>query len=157
MRIKEIMSSPAITCGQNDMLNTAARLMWENDCGTIPVTGEDGQIAGIVTDRDICMAAYTQGRAPQAIPVSDVMARQVFSCRPEDPVDAAERLMREKQIRRLPIVDRENRPLGVLSMNDIARDAVAGKKDGLDRELVETLAAICQPRLPDIRRRAATA
>jgi len=146
MRIREIMSSPAVTCRQDDTLNTAAQLMWEHDCGTIPVTDDAGQIVGIVTDRDICMATFTQGRAPQAIRVADAMARQVFSCHAEDPLDAAERLMSEKQVRRLPVVDSGNRPLGLLSLNDIARNAAAQKKDGIDREVVRTTAAICQPR-----------
>jgi CBS domain-containing protein len=154
MRIREIMSSPAITCRENDTLNTAARLMWENDCGAVPVTDDDGRIAGMVTDRDICMATYTRNKAPQAIGVSEAMARQVFSCRAEDPVDAAERLMREKQVRRVPIVDSDNRPQAVLSMNDIAR-AAARKKDGFDRAAIETLAAICEPRLPKVRQQQA--
>jgi len=147
MNIQEIMSKPAVTCRPSDTLNTAAQLMWEHDCGAIPVTGDDGQIVGIVTDRDICMATYTRGSAPQAIQVSDAMANEVFSCHADDSLDAAERLMSEKQIRRIPVVDGDNRPIGLLSLNDIACYAASSrKKNGIDREVTQTLAAICQPR-----------
>jgi len=147
MTIQEIMSKPAVTCRQSDTLHAAAELMWERDCGVIPVTDDDGKLVGIVTDRDVCMATYTKGSPPQAIPISDVMARQVFSCHVNDSLGAAERLMSEKQIRRVPIVDGDNRPVGLLSLNDVARYAASARSEnGLDRELAQTLAAICQPR-----------
>jgi CBS domain-containing protein len=149
MNIQQIMSTPPLTCRQNDTLNVAARLMWEHDCGVVPVTDDDGKLVGIVTDRDICMATYTKGSAPQEISVSDVMTSQVFSCRAGDSLDTAERLMSAKQIRRVPIVDRDNRPVGLVSLNDVARYAASSRKtNGIDRELTQTLAAICQPRSP---------
>lgn len=149
MNIQEIMSTPPVTCGVYDNLNTAAKLMWENDCGSLPVISSDGDIVGMVTDRDICMATYTRGHAPQEIPVSEAMAKEVFSCHADDSLDTAERLMSEKQVRRIPIVDAGGRPVGLLSLGDIARYAAsARKKNGLEREVTQTLAAICQPRAP---------
>jgi len=148
MKIHEIMSKPAVTCRENDTLNVAAQRMWEHDFGAVPVLNDEGHMVGIVTDRDICMAAYTQGLALREIPVSDAMAKKVFSVREDESLEAAERLMTDKQIRRLPVVDGESRPIGLLSLNDIARYAAsARKKNGLDREMTQTLAAICQPRL----------
>jgi CBS domain-containing protein len=142
------MSQPAITCSVHDTLNCAARLMWENDCGVLPVVGDDGRLAGVVTDRDICMSAYTQGKPLSEIPVSSAMARQVFSCHPQDSLAAAEHWMSKVQIRRMPVIDDDNRPVGVLSLNDMARSvATTRTTDGLDQEVVQTLAAICQPRL----------
>lgn len=147
MRIERVMNQPAVTCSTSDSLNTAAQLMWEHDCGMLPVVDASMRVAGVITDRDICMAAYTQGKALHEIPVSEAMAKQVFSCRPEDSVDAAEDLMGQKQIRRVPVVDGDGRPVGVLSLNDLARDVSrAREKDGVGRKLVQTLAAICQPR-----------
>lgn len=148
MHVEQLMSQPAITCATCDTLNDAARLMWENDCGVLPVVGEDGRLVGVVTDRDICMSAYTQGKPLSEIPVSSAMAKKVFSCNPHDDLAAAERWMSKAQIRRMPVVDDDNRPVGVLSLNDIARSAAAPRTpDGLDQEVVQTLAAICQPRL----------
>lgn len=147
IRIEQLMSQPAVTCSVNEMANEAARLMWENDCGVIPVVDGDGRLAGIVTDRDLCMAAYTRGQPLHEIPVSSAMSTQVFTCSPQDSVQAAERLMSKMQIRRVPVVDGDNRPIGVLSLNDLAREAASGRsKNGIEHETVATLAAICQPR-----------
>lgn len=148
MKIQEIMSQPVVACRESDTLNRAAQLMWENDCGAIPVVNDDGRIAGIVTDRDVCMASYTQGRALDAIPVSGAMATEVFTCHGEDSLETAEQLMGEKQVRRVPVVDADNRPIGVLSMNDIARHAAVDGKTAAQRDAVRAMAAICQPRLP---------
>jgi len=146
MRIKEIMSHPVVICPIGATLDAAARLMWEFDCGNIPVVNDDGQLAGVITDRDVCMAAYTQGRPLAEIAVTTAMSKAVVSARPEDAIESVEHLMRDNQIRRVPIVDADNRPIGMVSMNDLARLPTKGRKSSVDRELVRTLAAICQPR-----------
>lgn len=147
MKIQKLMSAPAIHCQHTDTLNTAAQLLWEHDCGVLPVTDSDGKLVGIVTDRDICMAAYTTGRALADIPVVSTMVKQVYSCQAGEPVVVAERLMRDHQIRRIPVVDPESRPIGILSLNDVARHAASGRKtDGAEHSLTETMAAICSLR-----------
>ncbi len=148
MKVQEIMSQPVVACRASDSLNRAARLMWENDCGALPVVGDDGRIAGMVTDRDVCMASYLQGRALDAIPVSGAMAREVVTCHEEDLLETAERLMGDKQIRRVPVVDADNRPIGVLSMNDVTRHAAVEGRSAAQRDVVRAMAAIGQPRLP---------
>jgi CBS domain-containing protein len=139
------MSHPAVTCSVSDSADAAARLMWECDCGVVPIVGDDGRLAGVVTDRDICMAAYTQGQPLGAIPVSRAMARNVVALHEDDSIEAAELLMSDNQIRRLPVVDEGGRPVGVVSMNDLARLASRVKRTGVDREIVDTLAAIGEP------------
>jgi CBS domain-containing protein len=147
MRIEEIMSSPAVTCGINDSLNTAAQLMWEHDCGSLPVVNDEGCVVGMITDRDICMAAYTQGSSLHPVAVANAMAKEVFSCHLKDSLESAERLMRNKQIRRMPVLNDDNRPAGVLSFNDIARYAASSRKNkGIEHEVTQTLAAIGEPR-----------
>lgn len=146
MNVQEIMTRPVVTCRPTDSLHFAAKLMWEHDCGAIPVIDDTGKLVGIVTDRDICMATYTQGKAPQAIAVTEAMAKQVFSGRFNDSLESLERLMSDKQIRRIPIVDGNQRPIGIVSMNDIARyTASASKKGNLEHMFARTLAAICRP------------
>lgn len=150
MQTETIMSKPAVMCSVHDNLSVAAHLMWEHDCGAIPVVDDEGRLVGVVTDRDICMATYTQGQSPLAIGVAVAMAKQVWSCAPGDSIEAAEQLMRDKQIRRIPVVDDDGHPIGLLSLNDITRHACAAKKrNGADRAVADTLAAICQPRLRD--------
>jgi CBS-domain-containing membrane protein len=146
MHLKEIMRHPVVTCPADSTLDVAARLMWEHDCGTVPVVGSDGRLAGIITDRDICMAAYRQNRALPQILLMDVMSKPVFACRAEDTVESVEALMRDNHVRRVPIIDREARPIGVVALDDLARLADRAKRSGVDRELVETLAAIARPR-----------
>jgi CBS domain-containing protein len=147
MQIQDIMSRPAITCRATDTLHTAARLMWDEDCGAIAVTDDAGKLVGIVTDRDICMSTFTRGQAPQQIMVADAMAKQVYSCTGNDSVSAAERLMSEYQIRRVPIVDDDDRPIGLLSLNDITRHvATSSSSNGEKSMALQTLSKICRPR-----------
>ena len=146
MHIKEIMSQPVVSCPMNSTLDHAARLMWEFDCGVIPVVDDDGRVAGIVTDRDICMAAYTQGKALSAIPVATAMARDVAAVHADDGIDQVEKLMRDKQVRRLPVLDGESRLTGLVSMSDLARLSARASRSAVERELVQTLAAVSQPR-----------
>jgi CBS domain-containing protein len=146
MRIKEIMTQPVVSCTTDNNLNAAAQLMWDHDCGVLPVVGDDGRLAGIITDRDICMAAYTQGRPLIEIPVTRVMTPQVVACFAGDSIDAAERLMRAERVRRIPVVDDAGHPVGIVALNDLARLAWRARKSAVDHDLVQTMAAICQPR-----------
>jgi predicted transcriptional regulator len=146
MNVDKIMSQPAICCRDTETLNVPAQLMWECDCGAIPVIDADGLLVGMVTDRDICMSAYTQGKLLQDIPVRHAMARNVYVCRSNDSVSEVEKVLGERQVRRVPVVDDAKRPIGIVSLSDIARHAESvGRKNGMDREVVRTMAAVCRP------------
>jgi CBS domain-containing protein len=151
MRIKDVMSYPAVTCPVDVSLDHPARLMWEFDCGVIPVIDAEGRLVGMITDRDICMAALTQGRPLSDLPVAPTMGTPAVACRAEDTVESAERLLREVQVHRLPVVDGDGRPVGVISMNDLARLAARAKKSAVEHEYVQTAAAVGQPRAHAIR------
>lgn len=130
--VREAMTEAVASCSPNDWLNAAARHMWERDCGAVPVL-EEGKLVGIITDRDICMAAYTQGRPLTAIRVQDVMARHVHACRADDTLERAASLMAEARVRRLPVLDGDDRVVGVISMADIARSApVLGQREAAE-------------------------
>lgn len=145
MQVQDVMSAPALCCSVDATLDVAARLMWEADCGSIPVVDQNGRLSGIVTDRDICMACYTQGKPPSEIRVASVMCEEVVTARPEDSLEALERALGQHQVRRVPVVDDAGRPMGVISLNNLARHA-ATVDDGMDHALVATMAAICEPR-----------
>ena len=147
MQLNEVMHQPVVVCPNDTTLDHAARLMWEQDCGIMPVVDEDGRLVGVVTDRDICMSAYTQGLPLNAILVTTAMARTVVAGHEDDSVESAEQLMQDNQIRRLPVVDGEGRPVGMVSLNDLARLVAQARRTTSDRELVQTLAAICRPRM----------
>jgi CBS domain-containing protein len=143
MKVQEIMSRPVVTCRTDDTLETAAWLMWTHDCGAVPVLDEQGKVAGIITDRDVCMGAALRGKALRAIAVADTMSRTLVACHPDDRLDAAETLMSDHQIRRVPVVDDEGKPVGMLALNDIARHAaVSVPRSGEQREAIRTISAI---------------
>jgi CBS domain-containing protein len=123
MKIKDVMTSNVRTCFMSDNLATAAQLMWDHDCGCVPVLSEGARVVGMLTDRDICMASYFQGVPLSGIQVSTVMSRQLIVCSSDDDLSAAERIMREKKVRRLPVLNKQGRLVGLLSISDIARRA----------------------------------
>jgi CBS domain-containing protein len=121
MRLRELMSHPVVSCSSGATLDHPARLMWEFDCGTIPVVDDDGRLVGMITDRDICMGSLMQGKPLHEIPVRSVMAHDLVSCHADDSVETAEHAMRDNRIRRIPVLDNDRRPLGIVSLNDLAR------------------------------------
>src|SRR4030095_17179210 len=146
MQLQEVMSHPVVTCPSDCTADVPARLMWEFDCGVIPLVDHDGRVAGVITDRDLCMAALMQGRPLFEIHVSTAMSRDVVCCHPDDSVELAETQMRDNQIRRVPIIDEDGHPIGVFSMSDLARLALGAKPSVLDRGLTRALGAGAQPR-----------
>ncbi len=133
-QVQALMSATPLTCHESDSLNRAAQLMWEHDCGCVPVVDHLDHVVGIVTDRDICMGAYTQGRPLEEILVSSVCSRAVRTCAPDDSLDKAEGLMIKHQVRRLAVTEPDGHLVGVLSLSDLARHlqlAGPGKSDGM--------------------------
>jgi CBS domain-containing protein len=127
MKIEDIMTRDVASCVGSDSANRAAQLMWERDCGCIPVVDADNKAIGILTDRDIAMAAYTQGKPLAAIAVADVMTQAIQSCHGSESLADAEKRMRQAQVRRLPVVDRAGLLVGIISLNDLAIEAVQEK------------------------------
>ena len=151
VKVHELMTRDVKTCGRDDTVNRAARIMWEHDCGCVPVVDGGGQVVGMVTDRDVCMAAYTQGLPLPAIRVETAMSKQVHACRPDDSLLVAERVMREHRVRRLPVVAPDGTLAGILSLNDVAQEAARehapATRDVSAEGLAQTLAAVCERRL----------
>ena len=146
MRVADVMSSPAYSCSASETLDRAARVMWDHDTGVVPIVDQAGRAIGMITDRDICMAAYTQGRALSEIRIQQAMSKVVYTCHPDDRLSAAERTLGVHQVRRLPVVDDAGRLLGVLSINDVWRARAQSPLSGLTSDLLSTLAAIGKPR-----------
>ena len=145
MKIREVMSRQAYSCHATDMLDVAARVMWDHDVGAVPVLGADGKLAGIITDRDIAMGACFGGQPLASLPVSHHMSRQVFTVTPEHAVEDAEELMATRQVRRLPVVGAAGELLGMITMGDLAR-AAAGEKEIDARTVARTASRIVEAR-----------
>lgn len=150
MKVRDLMTREVRTCGPADSTHHAARLMWEADVGVVPVVDGERGLVGMVTDRDVCMGAYTRGASLQRIPVNDCMSREPKTCRENAELEEALDIMAVNAVRRLPVVDGERRLAGVISLNDITRHVAnlkTGKaKTALERTVNDTLASISEPR-----------
>jgi CBS domain-containing protein len=145
MNVGDLMTRDVRSCAASATLNDAAQVMWEGDCGCVPVVEADGTVVGMITDRDICMAAYTQGRNLMHMTVGSAASKNVVTIGQDESLRRADELMRGAQVRRLPVVDSAGHLVGLLSLSDLARHA-PDLGDRVQELLVGALAAICQPR-----------
>ena len=139
---------PLACCSPSDNLNRAANLMWDHDCGALPVL-EDGRVVAMLSDRDICMVAYLQNRPLTELTVSTAMSKSVHSCSPMDGIEDVCQLMHVHQVRRVPVTDGEGYLVGVVSLSDVVREATSDHAP----HLMETLKKIGerrqQPEVPE--------
>lgn len=120
MKVRELMTAEVWSTRPTDTLNEVARIMWDEDVGSVPVIDTKRHVVGMVTDRDVAMAVYLQGKRLSEIKVIDVMSRQVVACGADDTVDFAEQIMERHHLRRLPVIDDDGRLVGLLSRTDLA-------------------------------------
>ena len=147
MKVRDLQTSDVQAVGPDTNLAAAAQIMWECDCGVVPVVDEDRIVVGMITDRDIAIATTTRSAAPADIQVRHVMTTgELHSCRPDDDVRDALNTMGEYRVRRLPVTDRQNRLVGILSLNDLVRHV--NYRAGADvpgDEFIEALQSISTP------------
>lgn len=136
MRISEAMHAGARWVSPETDLATIARIMKDEDIGAVPV-GEDDRVIGMVTDRDIALRAFANGRDPASMTARDVMTRDIVYCRTSETIEHAVHLMEAKQIRRLPVMDEDRRMVGMLSLGDVSH---AGSRQ-LSGELAKAVSA----------------
>ena len=151
MKVKEVMTGDVRSCFPDTNLAAAAVLMWENDCGFLPVVVDGGNAIGVITDRDIAMAVGTKGRAPQDLRVDEVIHGPVIACTLDDDVHAALETMRKDKLRRLPVLNNEGVLKGILSINDVVIHAQKGNKELDYDDVVRTFKAICEHPLLAVR------
>ena len=127
--IREVMSSRPVTVEDSSTVFDAARAMRDEDIGVVIVVNH-GSIRGVLTDRDVVVRAVAEGRDPKSIKVGEIVSEDVATVTPDEPVDKVVSLMREKAIRRVPVVD-GGRPVGVVSLGDLAveRDSKSALAD----------------------------
>jgi CBS domain-containing protein len=124
MRVNEVMTRNPACCGPQDSLETVAKAMVVNDCGSIPVVDDETRkIVGVVTDRDIATRVVAAGRDPSTVKVNEVMSHPVACISDEDPMDSCVKLMEQNMIRRAPVIDQAGRLVGIVSQADIARSS----------------------------------
>ena len=145
MKVKDVMTPSATAIWLTQSLADAAKEMWDNDCGVLPIIKNGRKVIGMVTDRDICMAGAMRERSLSHISVEEVMTTRVYAAEADDDITEALQTMREHKIRRLPVLNPEGELEGILSMDDVMLKAkpADGKKPQIDyTAIVETYQAI---------------
>ncbi len=149
MKIHEIMTPEVQSCSPSTDLAAVGTLMWRCDCGTIPVVDPvSGRVQGMITDRDICMAAATNNRPAAEIRVGEVVTGKLHAVRPDDDAREGLRIMREGKVRRVPVLDSDGKLQGIVSINDLIlrADAKSEKHSLSGTEVMDTLKNICAHR-----------
>jgi len=161
MKVNEVMTGTPYYCQPETNLGSATELMWNANCGFLPVEGADGKVVGVVTDRDISIALGTRNRVAGDVLVGEVMSGKLYSCGPDDDIHIALQTMKESRVRRLPVLAKNGSLIGVVSMDDVllrAEPTRLGKEPELSTdEVVRTYRAITQRQVPQVPARTATA
>jgi CBS domain-containing protein len=146
MTVKDIMKKDVATCVSNDDVATAVKIMHDHKCGFVPVVDSHGLVAGVVTDRDLSIAAAaSKHRTAEHIGVTDAMSHPVFSCFPDENLKVVLATMAKHHVRRLPVLDKHGHLQGVLSIDDIVQ---LPRRRGTPtaEEIVDAFKGICAPR-----------
>ena len=139
MRAIELMSRNPATCTPDTDIERAAQMMETHDCGLLPVVDNgSGRIVGVITDRDIALRAVGHGKLPQSH-VGDVMSELPSCCHPVDDIETVQRIMTERQVRRVPVVDDDGICVGIIAQADLALH------DLPDRDVARTVERISEP------------
>jgi CBS domain-containing protein len=149
MQVQELMTRGPACCTPDDDVAEAARLMTENDCGCVPVVAdqESRQLVGVVTDRDLACRCLGEGKGPDT-KVGEVMSANPGCCGPDDDVEEAERIMQERQVRRVPVVDGKGCCVGIVAQADLARKASSAGRDVQHADVARVVEKISEPGSP---------
>lgn len=128
MQAKDIMCSEIKSCGVDANLDTIASLMWNEDCGIVPIVSEDNRLEGVITDRDITMAATLKHRPLWEINASELLqGKTCHTCQTDDNIQDVLEQMGQYQLNRMPVVDAQNHVIGMLAIKDIVEHTKTGK------------------------------
>jgi CBS domain-containing protein len=148
MRVQDVMTRNVKSSQPEATVDQAAMMMWDYDCGVLPVVDYDGRVMGMITDRDIAIAAATRGLLTTQIRVGDVMSGNVHACAEDEDIKSALLTMRREKVRRLPVINYEGKLAGILSLNDIvlrAEESRTGRAPEIPQdEVMSTFRAICE-------------
>ncbi|MFN0086451.1 MAG: CBS domain-containing protein [Blastocatellia bacterium] len=127
MKVTDVMTTDVRVCRPETNLAVAAALMWETDCGALPVVDEAGKVIGMLTDRDIAIAVGTRGRNAAEIAAREVISGQAYTTMPDVEIKTAIRAMNAAKVRRLPVVNADGQLQGILSLHDLVLHAGEAK------------------------------
>lgn len=154
MRVADVMMRTPACCTADMNLAAAVEILWNRNCGMLPIVTPEGRVTGVITDRDICIALGTRNRPATEITVGEVQPAKLFACRADDDIHTALATLADAKVRRLAVVDTEGKLQGILSLDDIALHAntsAAGRAPELSNsEVVEYMKRIYRSNLPEV-------
>lgn len=149
LRVEDVMTHNPECSHADDDLATVANVMWDLDVGCVPIVGDGHRIAGMITDRDVAMAAFLNGKPLHELRVADVMAKTIVTARVGDRLRSVQELMQKSKIRRVPVVDGDKKLVGIVSLHDLVRAAKKERRrlfpDVRMKDIATTLAEISEP------------
>ncbi len=143
MKVNKIMTKSVGFCQTDENLAKAVEIMWQKDCGVVPVVDEKQKVVGMITDRDVTVSAFLQNKPPAEILVKEVINGKIVTCSEKDNIKSVLKKMRKKQIKRLPVTNKNGKLVGIISIADIL--LFARKKKSLRKRVFKTLEAISKP------------
>jgi CBS domain-containing protein len=144
MKVKKMMKTDVGCCNSDDDLTKVIGIMLLKDCGAVPVVDDENKLVGIVTDRDICLAIGKLDQKTSEIKIGDIMKNRIIACSPDDELKTALKKLKRFKVRRLPVVDKNRKIVGILSITDFL---VSLKKDkSIRKKVYSTLKAIGKPK-----------
>lgn len=156
MKVADVMMRTPASCTAVTNLAAAVEILWQRNCGMLPVVGHEGRVTGVITDRDICIALGTRNRPAAEITVAEVQPAKLFACKADDDIHSALAIMSGAKVRRLPVLDGDGKLQGILSFDDVVLHAISG---GIGRipelssnEVIEYMKRVYQPKLPAVAR-----
>jgi CBS domain-containing protein len=148
MKVRDVMIPNPTPCRPETNLAEAAALMWQHNCGALPVLDERLRVVGMITDRDICIALGTRNRRAAEVSVSQVISGKLFACSSENDIHGALRCMQEYHVRRLPVITDDGHLEGIVSIDDIVLNARWAETHRVDLsffDVIRTLRCVTYP------------
>lgn len=153
MKVANVMMRTPAFCDMEANAGEAVEIMWNRNCGLLPILNKEKRVVGVVTDRDLCVALGTRNVRAGELGVCGIMSGRVFFCIPDDEIHSALATMAKEKVRRLVVLNKEGGLEGILSMDDVVRhateQAAAGKLPPLSyADVVSTLQRVFEMRVP---------
>lgn len=154
MKVADVMMGTPASCTADTNVAAAVEILWERNCGVLPIVDQEGKVIGMVTDRDICIALGTRNCRAAEITVGEVQPPKLFACKPSDDIHSALAIMAGAKVRRLPVIDAAGKLQGILSLDDVVLHAISGGNgripDLSNNEVIEHMKRVYRPALPKV-------
>jgi CBS domain-containing protein len=156
MKVADVMMRTPASCTAETNLAAAVEILWNRNCGMLPVVDREGKVTGVVTDRDICIALGTRNHPAAEITVAEVQPEKLFSCKADDDIHSALAIMSGAKVRRLPVIDNNGKLQGILSLDDVVLHTISGGigriPDLSSNEVIEHMKRVYRSGLPELAR-----